>query len=119
LGGTELQLGLLLGGLEHGVKLGGEHHLALDLDLAGHEGLLAVELSRGEVKEVSIGDDDGDVGLGSGAGGDGASGSLGIERPGLDLAIIALNVKLENSSDLENDNESRIRLPRGRSAQDP
>ena len=76
-----LQLGLLLGRLEDGIKLGGEHHLALDLDLSRHEGLLSVELAAGEVEEVSVGDDDGDVGLGVGAEGNGAVGILDVESP--------------------------------------
>ncbi len=50
-GARRLELGLL--GLEHAVELGGEHDVALDLELARHEGLLAVDLAVGEVDEVS------------------------------------------------------------------
>ena len=56
-----LELGLL--GLEDTVELGGEHDVALDLELAGHEGLLAVDLAVGEVDERVVREVDGDVGL--------------------------------------------------------
>lgn len=56
-----LELGLLA--LENTVKLGSEHDVALDLELAGHESLLAVHLAVGEVDEGVIGKVDGDVGL--------------------------------------------------------
>jgi len=56
-----LELGLL--GLEHTVELGGEHDVALDLELAGHESLLAVNLAVGEVDEGVIGEVDGDISL--------------------------------------------------------
>ena len=47
--GTNLKLGLL--GLEDSVELGCEHNVALDLQLARHECLLAVELAVGHVHE--------------------------------------------------------------------
>lgn len=70
-----LELGLL--GLEHTVEFGGEHDVALDLELAGHESLLAVNLAVGEVDEGVIGEVDGDISL-----------SLG-------LALVSFSVLLE------------------------
>ena len=58
---THLKLGLL--GLEDVVKLSGEHDVALDLELAGHEGLLAVDLAVGEVDEGVVREVDGDISL--------------------------------------------------------
>lgn len=50
-----LKLGLVLGLLEDRVKLGGLHHVALDLQLSGHEHALSVGLAGDEVTEVGIG----------------------------------------------------------------
>lgn len=55
----DLELGL--GDLEDGVELGGEHNVALDLELAGHEGLLGVDLAVGEAEEGVVREVDGDV----------------------------------------------------------
>lgn len=56
-----LELGLL--GLEHAVELSGEHDVALDLELARHEGLLTVDLAVSEVDEGVVGKVDDDIGL--------------------------------------------------------
>jgi len=76
---THLKLGLL--GLEDVVKLGGKHDVALDLELAGHEGLLAVDLAVGEVDEGVIGEVDGNISLALGL----ALVSLGVLRRKLKL----------------------------------
>lgn len=54
-----LELGL--GGLEHTVELGRQHDVALDLELAGHERLLGVDLAVGEADKGVVGEGDGDV----------------------------------------------------------
>ena len=55
-----LQLRLSLGLLEDRVKLGGLHHVALDLELSGHEESLGVALARDEVAEVLVGEGESD-----------------------------------------------------------
>ncbi len=57
---THLQLRLGLGLLEDRVKLGGLHHVALDLELSGHEESLGVALARDEVAEVLVGEGESD-----------------------------------------------------------
>ena len=46
---------------QHRLELHGEPHVALDLDLAAHEGHGAVELAGGQVDEVGRSHADGDV----------------------------------------------------------
>lgn len=45
---SQLQLGLST--LEDSVELGREHDVALDLELARHEGLLSVQLAIGQLE---------------------------------------------------------------------
>lgn len=77
-GARRLELGLL--GLEHAVELGGEHDVALDLELARHEGLLAVDLAVGEVDEGVVREVDGDISL------------------ALGLALVSLGVLLDGGT---------------------
>lgn len=60
---TRLELSLL--GLEDTVELGSEHDVALDLELARHECLLAVELAVSHVDKGVIAGVDGHIGLGA------------------------------------------------------
>lgn len=55
----QLQLGLGLGLLQHRVKLGGLHDVALDLELAAHEETLGIGLASDELAEVLFGEDEG------------------------------------------------------------
>lgn len=50
-----LQLRLGLGLLKNRLHLGSLHHIALDLELAGHEQALSVGLTSNETREVGIG----------------------------------------------------------------
>lgn len=59
--GNCLELSLLR--LEDTVELGGEHDVALDLELARHESLLAVDLAVSEIDEGVVGKVDGNIGL--------------------------------------------------------
>ena len=54
-----LELGL--GDLEDRVELGREHNVALDLELAGHEGLLRIDLAVREADERVVREVDRDV----------------------------------------------------------
>lgn len=69
----QLQLGLVLGLLQHGVELGRLHDVALDLELAAHEETLSVGLASDELAKVLLGEDECDIGLCAGAGRDLAS----------------------------------------------
>ena len=51
-----LQLRLVLGLLEDGLHLGRLHHVALDLELAGHEQALGIGLAGDEVGKVLLGE---------------------------------------------------------------
>lgn len=54
----QLQLGLVLGLLQHGVELGRLHDVALDLELAAHEETLSVGLASDELAKVLLGEDE-------------------------------------------------------------
>lgn len=90
-----LELGTLR--LEHTVELGSEHDVALDLELARHESLLAVELALSEVDKgvVSKVNDDISLALGLAL----VGGVLLLEVDGLNelLAASVLDVDLEDT----------------------
>lgn len=54
----QLQLGLVLSLLQHGVELGRLHDVALDLELAAHEEALSVGLASDELAKVLLGEDE-------------------------------------------------------------
>jgi hypothetical protein len=75
-----LQLGLGLGLLQHRVKLGRLHDVALDLELAAHEETLSIGLASDELAKVLLGEDEGDIRLFAGASRN-LSGLLEIDMP--------------------------------------
>ena len=77
---VQLEVGLVPLGLENTVELGGEHDVALNLQLAGHESLLAVDLAVGEVDEGVVREVDGDISL------------------ALGLALVSLGVLLDGGT---------------------
>lgn len=90
------RLELALGGVEDGGELGREHDVALDLELAGHESLLGVDLAVGEALEGVVRHRDVDVGLLAGALRDGTL-LLQVNDPGGLLALRVLDVELEDA----------------------
>ena len=103
--------------LEDSVELGGEHHVALGLELASHESLLAVDLmyepecqrlaakggtgtahlALGEVDEDLVGEDDGDIGLGLSLALVDGAGLLSVDSPGCDLLCVVGDFELEDT----------------------
>lgn len=97
-----LGTGLVLGRLEDRVELGSHHDVTLDLNLSRHEELLSVGLAVGKIDKVLIDNVNDDVGLelvnGSLVHGTGAV--LQVKSPGGDLAVLVLDVELEDTLDL-------------------
>jgi hypothetical protein len=83
--------------LEDGAELLGEHDVSLDLEFAGEEGLLGVELASGQLDEVFVGDDDGDVGLGALTFDKRAVAILQVRGPGFHSLLFFLDVKSEDT----------------------
>src|SRR6266508_4925808 len=71
--------------LEDAADLHGQPHIALQLELAGHEGHLAGELAPGHVDPVLRGHGEREIGIGSGAGVDRTSPVLDHGMPGAAL----------------------------------
>lgn len=92
----KLELGLSTSSLEDGLERSGLHNVTLDLELTAHEQLLSIGLTVNEVLEVSVSDDEGDVGLGGGLALANLAGLLGLKVPALDLASGVLDVELNN-----------------------
>lgn len=87
------RLKLALGRLEDGVELGREHDVALDLELAAHEGLLSVELAVGQVLESLVRERDGYVRLGLGRALVDLALLLEVDRPRLFVAFGGLDLR--------------------------
>ena len=87
--------------LQDTIKLGREHHVALRLELAAHERLLAVELALRKLGEGLIREDDGDVGLGLGLALVHRPRLLKIDRPDRLLALRVLHAHLEDAVRLQ------------------
>lgn len=83
--------------LEHSVELGSKHNVTLDLELAAHEGLLAIDLAISEVGEGLIGQVDNAVGLALGLAL--IDGHVLLQVDGLDklFAALVLDVELKDS----------------------
>ncbi len=83
--------------LEDGAELLGKHNVALDLEFAGEKRLLSVEFAGGQLDEVLIGYDDGDVGLGAFTLDKRAVAVLQVCGPGLDGLLFFLDVESEDT----------------------
>jgi len=91
------KLHLRLGGLQQTVKLGSEHDVALCLELASHEGFLAIKLSLCQLGQGVITEDDGDVCFGLCWSEVDSAGLLHVERPYLLSAGLVLHLHLEDT----------------------
>ena len=83
--------------LEHTIQFRGKHHVALGLELATHERLLAIELALRELGEGLVGEDDGDVRLLLRLALVDRAGLLEVNRPDPLLALGILYPQLEDA----------------------
>ena len=83
--------------LENSVKLGREHHVALCLEFAAHERLLAVELAFRKLDESLVGKKDSDIGLGFRLALVDRSCLLEVDRPDALFALRVLYAHLEDA----------------------
>ena len=83
--------------LQNAIELGSEHHVALRLELAAHERLLAIELALRQLLEGLVGHHDGDVGLALGLALVNRASGLEVDRPYALLARRVLNAELEDA----------------------
>ena len=87
--------------LEDTIKLGRKHHVALRLELAAHERLLAVELALRELGEGLVREDDSDVRLRLGLALIHRPCLLEVDRPDRLFALRVLHAHLEDAVRLQ------------------